>query len=186
MRRADVFGQYVCVCVIPHYSATFRPILLKGHDGPLTCVKYNKDGDLLFTTCRRGRINLWYSDDGERIGTYNSGAKPGAVMYVDVNCELTPGQREVAGVQQFRRRVYAVPLHHACWQSQPLVSSPVQMISTTRSYAAWLAGVLFGCELSLSVHVLLLSFATKFSMVEQSTARSLHQHRWTRPRVFGE
>jgi translation initiation factor 3 subunit I len=64
-----------------------RPILLKGHDGPLTCVRYNKDGDLLFTTCRRGRINLWYSDDGERIGTFNSGAKPGAVMYVDVNCE---------------------------------------------------------------------------------------------------
>ena len=67
-----------------------RPILLKGHDGPLTCVKYNKDGDLLFTTCRRGRINLWYSDDGERMGTYNSGAKPGAVMYVDVNCERPP------------------------------------------------------------------------------------------------
>jgi len=62
-----------------------RPILLKGHDGPLTCVRYSKDGDLLFTTCRRGRINLWYSDDGERIGTFNSGAKPGAVMYVDVN-----------------------------------------------------------------------------------------------------
>jgi translation initiation factor 3 subunit I len=67
-----------------------RPILLKGHDGPLTCVRYNKDGDLLFTTCRRGRINLWYSDDGERIGTYNSGAKPGAVMYVDVTCESAP------------------------------------------------------------------------------------------------
>ena len=77
-----------------------RPILLKGHDGPLTCVKYNKDGDLLFTTCRRGRINLWYSDDGERIGTYNSGAKPGAVMYVDVNCEFhargSAGERELS------------------------------------------------------------------------------------------
>eukprot|EP00287_Rhodomonas_sp_CCMP768_P003203 CAMPEP_0196720788 /NCGR_PEP_ID=MMETSP1091-20130531/3497_1 /TAXON_ID=302021 /ORGANISM="Rhodomonas sp., Strain CCMP768" /LENGTH=319 /DNA_ID=CAMNT_0042062109 /DNA_START=32 /DNA_END=991 /DNA_ORIENTATION=- len=59
-----------------------RPILLKGHDGPLTCVKYNKDGDLLFTSCRRGRICLWYSDDGERIGTYKH---TGAVMYVDVN-----------------------------------------------------------------------------------------------------
>jgi WD40 repeat protein len=71
-------------------EVAMRPILLKGHDGPLTCVKYNKDGDLLFTTCRRGRINLWYSDDGERMGTYNSGAKPGAVMYVDVNCESPP------------------------------------------------------------------------------------------------
>jgi len=65
-----------------------RPILLKGHDGPLTCVRYSKDGDLLFTTCRRGRINLWYSDDGERIGTFAiEGAKSAAVMYVDVNCE---------------------------------------------------------------------------------------------------
>eukprot|EP00284_Hemiselmis_tepida_P009081 CAMPEP_0174928798 /NCGR_PEP_ID=MMETSP1355-20121228/26074_1 /TAXON_ID=464990 /ORGANISM="Hemiselmis tepida, Strain CCMP443" /LENGTH=318 /DNA_ID=CAMNT_0016174975 /DNA_START=98 /DNA_END=1054 /DNA_ORIENTATION=- len=60
-----------------------RPILLKGHDGPLTCVKYNRDGDLLFTTCRRGRICMWYSDDGERIGTYNGGS--GAAMYVDVS-----------------------------------------------------------------------------------------------------
>lgn len=65
-----------------------RPILLKGHDGPLTCVKYNRDGDLLFTTCRRGRINMWYSDDGERIGTFNCGSN-GAVMYVDVSCETT-------------------------------------------------------------------------------------------------
>jgi len=56
-----------------------RPILLKGHDGRLTCVRYSKDGDLLFTTCRRGRINLWYSDDGEHIGTFASaGAKSAA------------------------------------------------------------------------------------------------------------
>jgi len=62
-----------------------RPILLKGHDGPLTCVKYNRDGDLLFSSCRRGRICAWYSEDGERLGTFNSGGKPGAVMHLDVN-----------------------------------------------------------------------------------------------------
>ncbi len=67
-----------------------RPILLKGHDGPLTCVKYNKDGDLLFTSCRRGKINLWYGDDGERIGTYKH---TGAVMYVDVNCKSLMRER---------------------------------------------------------------------------------------------
>ena len=83
MHRSPAADDFYVLCDI-----ACRPILLKGHDGPLTCVKYNKDGDLLFTTCRRGRINLWYSDDGERIGTYNSGAKPGAVMYVDVNCEF--------------------------------------------------------------------------------------------------
>ncbi len=69
------------------HVGNMRPILLKGHDGPLTCVKYNKDGDLLFTTCKRGRICLWYSDDGERIGTYNK--HNGAVMYVDVSCEFS-------------------------------------------------------------------------------------------------
>ena len=26
-----------------------RPILLKGHERSITCVKYNMDGDLLFT-----------------------------------------------------------------------------------------------------------------------------------------
>jgi len=26
-----------------------RPILLKGHERSITCVKYNADGDLLFT-----------------------------------------------------------------------------------------------------------------------------------------
>eukprot|EP00960_Hanusia_phi_P065457 766099-Hanusia_phi.AAC.4 len=67
--------------------ARMRPILLKGHKGPLTCVKYNKDGDLLFTTCRRGGVNLWYSDDGERIGNYKVSDNPAAVMYADVNCE---------------------------------------------------------------------------------------------------
>lgn len=67
-----------------------RPILLKGHDGPLTCVKYNKDGDLLFTSCRRGKICLWYSDDGERIGTFKHSGPSAAVMYVDVNCKSKP------------------------------------------------------------------------------------------------
>ncbi len=70
---------------------TMRPILLKGHDGPLTCVKYNRDGDLLFTTCRRGRVCLFYSDDGERLGTYVG--HNGAVLYSDVSCESTSSRR---------------------------------------------------------------------------------------------
>ena len=82
---ADIPKKESAFASKPTWADKMRPILLKGHDGPLTCVKYNKDGDLLFTTCKRGRICLWYSDDGERIGTYNK--HNGAVMYVDVSCE---------------------------------------------------------------------------------------------------
>lgn len=49
---------------------TMRPILLKGHERPLTFIKYNREGDLLFTCAKDHHPTLWYSDDGERVGTY--------------------------------------------------------------------------------------------------------------------
>jgi translation initiation factor 3 subunit I len=60
-----------------------RPILLKGHTRPITCVKYNRDGDLLFTASKDGTPTLWYSDNGERVGTYDGHS--GAVTEVDVS-----------------------------------------------------------------------------------------------------
>ena len=48
-----------------------KPILLKGHERSITCVKYNADGDLLFTTSKDATPTLWRADDGERMGTYN-------------------------------------------------------------------------------------------------------------------
>jgi len=47
-----------------------RPILLKGHERPLTFIKYNREGDLVFTCAKDHHPTLWYSDDGERVGTY--------------------------------------------------------------------------------------------------------------------
>ena len=44
-----------------------RPILLKGHERPLTFIKYNKEGDLLVTCAKDHHPTLWYSDDGERV-----------------------------------------------------------------------------------------------------------------------
>ena len=41
-----------------------RPILLKGHERPLTFIKYNREGDLLFTCAKDHHPTLWYSDDG--------------------------------------------------------------------------------------------------------------------------
>ena len=39
-----------------------RPILLKGHERPLTFIKYNKEGDLLVTCAKDHHPTLWYSD----------------------------------------------------------------------------------------------------------------------------
>lgn len=60
-----------------------RPIVLKGHERPLTQVKYNKEGDLLFSTARDKIVSVWYGHNGERLGTLNG--HEGAVMTVDVD-----------------------------------------------------------------------------------------------------
>ncbi|KAK9358913.1 WD40-repeat-containing domain protein [Lipomyces starkeyi] len=60
-----------------------RPILLKGHERPLTQLKYNKEGDLLFSTARDKIVNVYYSHNGERLGTYTG--HQGALWSVDVD-----------------------------------------------------------------------------------------------------
>ncbi|KAF4143295.1 WD domain G-beta repeat domain-containing protein [Phytophthora infestans] len=60
-----------------------RPILLKGHSRSLTMIKYNREGDLLFSCAKDHTPNLWYSDTGERIGTYVGHS--GAVWACDVS-----------------------------------------------------------------------------------------------------
>jgi len=48
------------------------PILLKGHERSITTVKYNADGDLLFTASKDSKPTVWYTDTGERLGTYGN------------------------------------------------------------------------------------------------------------------
>ncbi|KAL1819095.1 hypothetical protein DCAR_0415348 [Daucus carota subsp. sativus] len=47
-----------------------RPILIKGHERPLTYLKYNKEGDLLFSCALDRNPAVWYADKGELLGTY--------------------------------------------------------------------------------------------------------------------
>jgi len=48
-----------------------RPILLKGHERSITVVKFNYDGDLLFTASKDHIPSVWRTDSGERLGTFN-------------------------------------------------------------------------------------------------------------------
>ncbi|KAI8973907.1 WD40-repeat-containing domain protein [Pilobolus umbonatus] len=60
-----------------------RPILLQGHTRSLTQIKYNREGDLLFSASKDKVVNVWYSHNGERLGTYSGHL--GSVWTVDVN-----------------------------------------------------------------------------------------------------
>lgn len=64
-----------------------RPILLKGHERPLTFLKYNRDGDLLFSCAKDHTPTVWYAHNGERLGTYQG--HNGAVWCCDVSRDST-------------------------------------------------------------------------------------------------
>jgi translation initiation factor 3 subunit I len=47
-------------------------------------LKYNRDGDLIFSAAKDATPCVWYSDNGERVGTYKG--HTGAVWSLDVSC----------------------------------------------------------------------------------------------------
>jgi len=64
-----------------------KPIMLKGHERPLTTVKFNREGDLLFSCAKDHAPTVWYTDNGERLGTYNG--HQGTVWDCDPNWTST-------------------------------------------------------------------------------------------------
>lgn len=64
-----------------------RPFLLKGHERPLTQVKYNREGDFLITCAKNNTPCLWWAEDGTRLGTYEGHG--GAVFCCDINLDST-------------------------------------------------------------------------------------------------
>ncbi|GAV07053.1 hypothetical protein RvY_16941 [Ramazzottius varieornatus] len=63
-----------------------RPLLLQGHERAITQIKYNRDGDLLFTCSKDKLPTVWHSQTGERLGTYGpDNGHNGAVWSIDVS-----------------------------------------------------------------------------------------------------
>ncbi|WFC99107.1 translation initiation factor eIF3 subunit [Malassezia yamatoensis] len=60
-----------------------RPIVLSGHTRSLNQIKFNREGDLLFSVSKDNVVNVWFSHNGERLGTYNG--HNGTVWSVDVD-----------------------------------------------------------------------------------------------------
>lgn len=60
---------------------------MQGHERSITQIVYNSEGDLLFSTSKDHVINVWFSHNGERLGTYNGHV--GAIWTVSVNKDST-------------------------------------------------------------------------------------------------
>eukprot|EP00118_Oscarella_pearsei_P028783 m.2913 g.2913 ORF g.2913 m.2913 type:complete len:324 (+) comp8970_c0_seq2:22-993(+) len=59
-----------------------RPLMLHGHERSVTQIKYNLEGDLLFSVAKDTNPTVWYSINGERVGTYDG--HTGAIWCIDV------------------------------------------------------------------------------------------------------
>jgi len=57
--------------------------MLHGHERAITQIKYNREGDLLFSSAKDKQPNVWYSLNGERLGTFVG--HEGAVWAIDVS-----------------------------------------------------------------------------------------------------
>jgi translation initiation factor 3 subunit I len=67
-----------------------KPISLHGHERSITMIRFNREGDLLFSCAKDQYPNVWYSINGERLGTFGSQDRDtdshgGAVWCLDVD-----------------------------------------------------------------------------------------------------
>lgn len=61
--------------------------MLQGHTRAITQIKYNREGDLIFSAAKDHSPSIWYSSNGERLGTFDG--HNGAVWCVDVDWKTT-------------------------------------------------------------------------------------------------
>lgn len=61
--------------------------MLQGHERAITQIKYNREGDLLFSSAKDNAPNVWFALNGERLGSYMG--HQGVVWCFDVNWETT-------------------------------------------------------------------------------------------------
>lgn len=61
--------------------------MLQGHERSVTQIKYNREGDLLFSASKDPKPNVWFSLNGERLGTFNG--HQGAIWCIDPDWTTT-------------------------------------------------------------------------------------------------
>lgn len=64
-----------------------RPLALHGHSRALTRVRFNREGDLIFSSAKDSSPVVWQSTNGQRIGNYD--AKIGVIWDLDIDYSTT-------------------------------------------------------------------------------------------------
>ncbi|KAH7646316.1 LOW QUALITY PROTEIN: eukaryotic translation initiation factor 3 subunit I [Dermatophagoides farinae] len=64
-----------------------KPLSLNGHERSITKIRYNLEGDLLFSSSKDNTPNVWYTINGERLGTFDG--HTGAVWCIDPKWDST-------------------------------------------------------------------------------------------------
>lgn len=64
-----------------------RPLALHGHSRALTRVRFNKEGDLIFSAAKDSCPVVWHASTGQRIGNYDSTI--GVIWDLDVDYATT-------------------------------------------------------------------------------------------------
>lgn len=77
--------------------------MLHGHERPITQIKYNREGDLLFSSSKDLTPNVWYSLNGERLGSFNGHS--GAVWCIDIDWQTA---RFISGAGDNTFRIWDV------------------------------------------------------------------------------
>jgi len=72
---------------LPGHFFKMKPLILHGHERSITSVKYSREGDLIFSSAKDHTPNVWFSLNGERLGTFDG--HQGAVWSIDINWETT-------------------------------------------------------------------------------------------------
>lgn len=103
-----------------------RPLLLQGHERAITQIKYNLDGDLLFTCSKDKSPNVWLSTNGERLGTYDG--HNGAVWSIDVSWD---SKKVVTGSGDASWRLWDC----ATGQTESSMNTPTSVRSVAFSYS---------------------------------------------------
>ena len=49
---------------LPTFLRVQKPLILKGHIRPITYLKFNREGDLLFSCSKDNTPTVWFSDTG--------------------------------------------------------------------------------------------------------------------------
>ncbi|KAK0085696.1 hypothetical protein PV325_004579 [Microctonus aethiopoides] len=64
-----------------------KPLMLHGHERAITKIKYSREGDLIFSASKDKQPNVWYSLNGERLGTFNG--HNGSIWCMDITWDTT-------------------------------------------------------------------------------------------------